>query len=96
MANKPMVMDEAAAFYNAYILLQSSRTFDFNGNPNAIPLSEILAFCNLFGYDTLEERHSVLKFVRVCDKTYLDEKGARNGNNTKSRSRQHGRGTRRR
>jgi len=72
LLTRPVILEESYPYYNAFILLQCARTFDFNGNPNGIPMTEIEAFCNLCGYDTLEERHYVLNYIRICDKAYLE------------------------
>jgi hypothetical protein len=86
LATKPELINEAIEYHNAFIMLQGSRTADFQGKPNPIPLSEIEAFCNLYGYDTLDQRHCILHYARVCDKAYLEEKGVTHGNNPTRRS----------
>lgn len=42
------------------------------GAPMPIPLSEILAYCDLYRIHDLDERHEIVTFIQAMDRTYLD------------------------
>lgn len=87
LQSKPKLLPAAEEYHSAFMILQSSRGYGFDGNPLPILLSEIESFCNLLGYDTLEARQYVLSYTRICDKAFLNmvRKNARNSSQSGSR-----------
>ena len=42
------------------------------GGPGPIPLSEILAYCDIYRIEDLDERDELVTFVRAMDQAYLE------------------------
>lgn len=87
---KPPLLGSALFYYGAFMNLSGSRPYSSGGQPMPIPASEILSFCALLGFDTLDERHRIWQFVKTCDKVFLEtsakkEKRAKPISNTKGR-----------
>jgi hypothetical protein len=53
-----------------------------NGVPSGIPLSEIQAYAEMFGFDSMQDRFDLMQFVKACDEVWLQqvEKRRSNGN----------------
>ena len=59
-------------YYNAFTDLSASRPSGGMGGASAIPISEVLAFCELLGIANLRERAKYLRIVRELDRICLD------------------------
>ncbi len=72
-----------------------------NGAPSGIAFSEIEAYARLLGFDDLDDRVSLVHYVKVCDYAWMTETGKRRGSgggakqHTSSGSRLPGDGNRR-
>ena len=70
--SRPEVPDDLVWVWNAFWTLSGSRSAGFGLNP--IPISEILAYCDLLGHDSLENRYMLLRIVKLLDAHYLEKK----------------------
>lgn len=59
-------------YRDIYDEIAGSRQYTMNGEPLPIPISELLAYCEMFGIRRLEEREKLLRMVRAMDRAYLD------------------------
>lgn len=67
------MMDHLVPLHNAFHELTTSRMMnDFGEGP--IPLSEVHAYCMLFGIDDLDERADFVRAIRAMDSVYLAER----------------------
>lgn len=67
---KPILFDELAPFWEAFTILTQSRPAAFSGQ-SPIPLSEVAAYCDLFGFAGKHEREEMVREVRRIDRIYL-------------------------
>jgi hypothetical protein len=58
-------------YFGVFVELSRSRGSGMNG-PLPIPLSEIKAYCELYGIDCIEDRGRIAKFVGTLDEQYLE------------------------
>lgn len=59
-------------YRDIYDEVAGSRHYSANGEPLPIPISEIHAYCELFGVRGLESRETLLKMIRAMDRAFLD------------------------
>ncbi len=52
--------------------LSDSRTYSDVGQPMPIPISEYVAYCELFGIKLLSERETFFRQVRALDRAYRE------------------------
>lgn len=71
MRDRPVLDERQVYYYNAYQQMSGSRSVGMGG-ALPIPVSEILAFCNLFYISGLSERERLFKYVHRLDSAYLD------------------------
>lgn len=71
LAERPEMDFRQAYYYSAYQSLAKSRRAGMNG-PLAIPVSEILSYCELFYIAKLNERERLFRYVNSLDSAYLD------------------------
>lgn len=71
LLNRPRLLTQDVVYYNAFNDLSSSRPSSMGG-ASPIPISEVLAFCELLGIANLRERAKYLRLVRELDKICLD------------------------
>ncbi|MCQ8781723.1 hypothetical protein NPA30_05955 [Aurantimonas sp. CSK15Z-1] len=57
----------------AFFDLSASRSLVMGGE-GPIPLSEILAYCQMFGVNDVDERGDFLRVIRAMDEAYLEER----------------------
>lgn len=69
LSNRVEVSPVLSFYYEAFIVLSSSRTVGMATNP--IPLSEMLAYCDLYGLDG-DERHDFVYLIQSLDREYLN------------------------
>lgn len=49
------------------------------GGAGPIPLSEVLAYCRMFGIDDMDDRYELVALLRVADSEYLGMNAERRG-----------------
>ena len=65
------VLDAAQAYYmSIYRELSDSRRYTY-GQPVCIPVSEVLAYCEMYYVHSVTEREVLARMVRVLDGAYL-------------------------
>lgn len=57
--------------------LTQSREYSQFGQPLPIPLSEYVAYCELFGIKELSEREAMFRHVRAMDTIFVEKVGER-------------------
>ena len=72
MKNRPRLKNEDVAYYTAFNHLSSARPSGGMGVAAAIPVSEVLAFCELVGIAIREERVKYLDLVQELDQICLE------------------------
>jgi len=70
LLSRPVPHDDAAPYFEAFHALSPSRNMGFE-SAGAIPVGEILAYCELIGLKNDDDRRLMLRFVRVLDNAYL-------------------------
>ncbi len=70
--DKPQLEGPEVFYYQAFRTLSRSRQYSQVGQPFAIPLSEITAYCELFRIHGLDERERLLFFVHQMDDAYIE------------------------
>ena len=70
LENKPELYSDLKLDFDAFNILSTSRPVGFSYG--AIPISEILAYCNMFGIDDYEERKEFIKRIKILDRAYLN------------------------
>lgn len=73
LANEPHTLPQAEPYLSAFKRLHSSRMIAGNGHALSIPVSEVFAYAQMFGFDDLAEREDLIYFVRCCDDTWLSQ-----------------------
>ena len=73
--------------WEAYIRLDRSRQFGFNG-PQPISLSEIEAYCRL---NHIEDRSDLTQYIQIMDGAYIDHARKKTEQESKKRGRTQGR-----
>jgi hypothetical protein len=68
-------------YYNTYQSLSRSRNAGMGG-AMPIPVSEILAFCNLFYIAQLNERERIFRYVNSLDNAYLEYQAEKSKSNS--------------
>lgn len=71
LRDRPKLDFRQVYYYNAFQAMSSSRTAGMSG-AMPIPLTEIVAYCNLFYIAQLEEREQLLRYVSSMDRVYLE------------------------
>lgn len=56
----------------AFNILSASRPVTMNG-PGPIPLSEVYAYCQMFGIDDPDERHDLVMLLQAADAGWLEQ-----------------------
>lgn len=54
----------------AFEEVSASRGYSSNGLPLPVPLTEMLAYCQLYGIESLDEREKLIKMFRAMDAGY--------------------------
>lgn len=70
---KPEIDDGLLFYWNAYSLLVASRPVGMA--PGAIPLSEMMVFCDLAGIDDSDDRIDFIRIMQAMDAELLDSQG---------------------
>lgn len=70
LQNRPTLSTHLWYYREVYSDLSMSRNYTSEGMPLAIPLSEIHAYCEMFGVTDLGARERLLKMVRAMDGAY--------------------------
>lgn len=81
MGVKPKALEERPEldfrqqwYYTAYQSISRSRSVGMGG-PLPVPVSEILAYCQLFYIAKLNERERLFRYINSLDNAYLDYVG---------------------
>jgi hypothetical protein len=69
--DQPVPMHEVRHVWTCFTDLCSRRSFSGFGGPMAIPTSEILAWCSMFGIDAIEDRRELYDLVGELDDEWL-------------------------
>jgi hypothetical protein len=70
LLSRPRLKQQDRPFYDAYYTLAAARSAGLSG-PEAIPVSEILAYVNLLGISSQEERMKYMRLIQQLDLAYL-------------------------
>jgi len=71
LLNRPFPAEWETSYWEAFNRLSSSRQWTMGG-PAAIPMSEMLAYFNMYGIDDATERDEYLFVLQELDAEYLD------------------------
>lgn len=72
LASEPDLIFSAQPYFAAFKMLHGSRNIAPDGAPLPIPLSEVSAYADLFGFRSLQDRFDLLRYVQVCDNSYIE------------------------
>jgi hypothetical protein len=67
---KPDISSEASTFWEVFLLLSRSRRMGMS--LGAIPISEVLAYCEFYSIVDVDERDSLLRIISMVDSYYLE------------------------
>jgi hypothetical protein len=67
--NKPVLYEDLTPDYRAFVILSSSRRIGMT--PESIAISDITAYCEMFGIKNYKQRQQFLKRIKILDNTYL-------------------------
>jgi hypothetical protein len=67
---KPQLYEDLQFDYAAFFELSGSRQIGMQSGP--IPISEMKAYCDLFGIDGFAERKLFLRRMQILDRVYLE------------------------
>ena len=70
LANRPKLLGKDLAYFNAFSLLSEQRDYSDMDRPQAIKVSEILAFCTLVGIASQMERVKYLSLIKALDQIW--------------------------
>jgi hypothetical protein len=73
--NKPVLHADLFFDFKAFNQLNSSRQLGFSSGP--IPLTEIYAYMQIFGIESISERAIFLERMRILDNAYLEHLDAK-------------------
>lgn len=71
LQDRPALMPELSHYLEVFWELSNSRQHGMNG-PQPISLTEIWAYCQMFGWDTIEERTQLVHFIQQMDSAYFE------------------------
>ena len=71
LLEKPILDDYEVDLWDAYMALSGSRRLGF-GAAGPIPMSEILAYCEMFGIRDVDERELLVAVIQGCDGEYFE------------------------
>ena len=83
LEKRPVLYDDLAADYSAFWALSASRPSGFGASP--IPLTEILAYMEMFEIDDPMCRKLFLERMRVMDRAFMDWAKKRGGRSRRSK-----------
>ncbi|WP_244388284.1 phage tail assembly chaperone [Pyramidobacter piscolens] len=72
LRDKPVLYPELEYVWNAFATLSGCRQFSIVG-AGAIPVSEVLAYCDLMKIGDVEERSDILYLIQAMDNVFLSE-----------------------
>lgn len=81
LLDRPELDYRQAYYYSAYQCMSRSRNAGMGG-ALPIPVSEILAYCELFYIAQLDERARLFRYVNSLDNAYLDWAAERSKSNS--------------
>lgn len=70
LENRPELLPELRYVWNGFILLSDSRSSGMG--LSYIPLSEILAWFQIYDIDDMAEREEVLEMIKALDRIYVE------------------------
>lgn len=70
LLERPALTGLLGYYKDVFSDLASSRAYTTEGLALPIPLSEVLAYCELFGIAGLEERDRLYRMIRAMDTTF--------------------------
>ncbi|WP_298983488.1 hypothetical protein [uncultured Roseibium sp.] len=70
LKRKPELFEDLRLVWEAFKTLSPARQY-YNGAPQPIPLSEILAYCQMFEINDLEERREFAEFIIEMDTVFI-------------------------
>jgi len=71
LQSRPTPTLHASTYLYAFHHLSTSRSV-FTEGLGAIPVSEVLAYAELMGFDRIEDREDLLYYVQICDVAYIE------------------------
>lgn len=78
MLDKPVLKGEEEYFYGVYNSLEPSRQIGISIAP--IPLTEYLAYFQIYGIESVEDRDEILYVVSEMEAEFFDWLGKEQGN----------------
>jgi len=72
LKSRPHLLNKDAVYYHAFTTLSQARPSAGMGGRSAIPVSEVLAFCQLVGIASREERLKYLSLIQELDQICLE------------------------
>jgi hypothetical protein len=71
LENRPFLEPSLYIYVTSFYDLSASRSYAGMGSALPIAISEILAYCNFYGFDDPEFRQSFYKYIRAMDNAQL-------------------------
>jgi hypothetical protein len=84
LKNKPKLVPWAVEYYRAFHTLSSSRPMGMGG-VGPIPISEVLAYFEVFEVRDPDERETYVTMIQALDSVYLQKQSERSGSGAKSK-----------
>lgn len=74
---KPVVMPHLLPYWAAFTMLSSCCRGPAFAGVAPIPLSEMLVYCDLYGFVEQEERRDFVYYIRCMDAVFISKKNAK-------------------
>lgn len=71
LQNRPKLEKKLLYFRSVFVELSDSRAYSQYGQPLPIPISEYVAYCEMFEIRSLAERERLFHMVRAQDRAYV-------------------------
>lgn len=71
LQERPVLEPHLWYYRDIYGELAGSRSHSASGDPLPIPVSEVLAYCQMYHIDGLDERETLCTMVRALDRAFL-------------------------
>lgn len=72
LLEKPALYESSQEFYYAFRTISQGRMHSEIG-PQAIQISEVLAYCDMMGIDRVDDRSVLLQLIQAMDSAYIDK-----------------------
>lgn len=72
LQNRPVLSPNLWYYRDIYAEVSGSRHYSMDGSPLPIPISEVLAYCEMFGVADMDARERLFKMIRTMDNTFRE------------------------